>query len=510
MFSLGHVIGSFSSASSSSVVPCVDPFSEKVIAHIANASTEDVNLAVQCAKAALPLWASTTKQMRQKALHAVADDIERQKDGLAAVETMDCGKPFEESVWDVEDVVTAFRYYADEAAQRDDIQRVDVGDEDYKCHIRKEPLGVVAAITPWNYPMLMAVWKVAPALAAGCTVVLKPSEHASLTCLLLGEIVRKHCPAGVLNVITGVGSISGAALASHPDVDKVSFTGSVPTGRAVAHAAAASAAGPKPANLELGGKSPSVVFADAITTMRIDDIAEWVLFGFAWTNGQICSATSRLLVQRPLYDALLDALRARIATIRACDPMETGCRIGPVVTRAQYEKVLAHVDRALADGAKIANPGGEHGTLGGNRRRPPSYPTSGFFVPPIMLTNVETTSAAWREEIFGPVVCVRAFDTEAEALALANDNVYGLASAVFTSDEGRADRFEKGIRAGIVWKQCSQPCFCQMPWGGYRSSGYGRDLGAQGLDNYLGQKSVVRYAAAHKPLDWYPAPQSKL
>lgn len=501
---VGMVIGR-GKRQAAQTLPVTDPYTEQVIAHIPDASPEDVDLAVRCARGALPLWASMdAKTSRRQALLNVAEAIEAKKEVLAAVETADCGKPFEESVWDMEDAATAFRFYAEEAARREDIQRVDVGDDEYQCHIRREPLGVIAAITPWNYPMLMAVWKVAPALAAGCTVVLKPSEHASLTCLLLGEIVAAHCPAGVLNVVTGCGSKAGNALASHPDVDKVGFTGSVPTGRLVAHAAAASAAGPKPVGLELGGKSPAVVFADAVTTQRLDDIVEWVLFGFAWTNGQICSATSRLLVQRPLYDAFIARLRDRMATIRACDPMEDGCRIGPVVTRGQYDRVLAHIDKALAAGARVASPGGAE-ALKGLRRRPASYPSTGYFVPPLVLTDVATTDAAWREEIFGPVVCARPFDTEADALALANDNAYGLASAVFTSDASRAERFERGVRAGIVWVSCSQPCFCQMPWGGYRSSGYGRDLGAQALENYTGHKSVVRYAAVRKPLGWYPS-----
>ncbi|KAJ6765221.1 BETAINE ALDEHYDE DEHYDROGENASE [Salix koriyanagi] len=354
-----------------------------------------------------------------------------------------------------DDVAGCFEYYADLAEGLDAKQKAPVSlpMETFKSYVLKESLGVVALITPWNYPLLLATWKVAPALAAGCTAILKPSELASVTCLELADVCREvGLPPGVLNILTGLGTEAGAPLASHPHVDKVAFTGSNATGSRIMASAAQMV---KPVSMELGGKSPIIVFED----VDLDKAAEWTLFGCFWTNGQICSATSRLLVH--------------------------------------YDKTLKFIATAKSEGATILS--------GGNR---PKHLNKGFFVEPTIITDVTTSMQIWREEVFGPVLCVKTFSNEDEAIELANDTHYGLGAAVISNDPERCDRVAKAFRSGIVWVNCSQPCFCQAPWGGIKRSGFGRDLGEWGLENYLSVKQVTQYIS-DEPWGWYQPP-SKL
>eukprot|EP00854_Cymbomonas_tetramitiformis_P019439 gene19439-23242_t len=397
----------------------VNPHDEQVIGHIPAGDASDVDLAVAAARSSFEngAWSKISGEERSKVLLAIAEKIKDKavKERLSILETLDSGKPFGESEWDMDDVAGCFEYYAGLAASSAAKTEVEVPDDTFKGCVKKEPLGVVALITPWNYPMLMATWKVAPALAAGCSVVLKPSEHASFTCLELAQIAHDAgLPPGVLNVITGTGVDAGAPLAEHPGIDKVAFTGSLATGRAVMTAAAKDV---KACSLELGGKSPLIVFEDA----EIPKAVEWAMFGAFWTNGQ----------------------------------------------------VLAMVNIAKEQGAKLLTGGGR-----------PAGLASGYYIQPTVFTDVTTSMSIWKEEVFGPVLAVKTFATEEEAIALANDTQYGLAAAVISADEARLQSCTDALRCGIVWVNCSQPCFCQLPWGGLKRSGFGRDLGEGAIANY--------------------------
>ncbi|CAN1317476.1 Aminoaldehyde dehydrogenase ALDH10A8, chloroplastic, partial [Linum perenne] len=448
-------------------IPVINPATEEIVGDIPAATAEDVELAVEAAQRAFNRnkgndWSFASGALRAKYLRAIAAKIVEKKALLAKLESIDSGKPYDEAAWDMDDVAGCFEYYADLAEGLDSKQLAPVSlpMETFKSHVLLEPLGVVALITPWNYPLLMATWKVAPALAAGCTAILKPSELSSLTCLELAGICREvGLPNGVFNVLTGMGTDAGAPLAAHPNVDKVAFTGSTATGSRIMTAAAQLV---KPVSMELGGKSPIVVFED----VDLDKAAEWTAFGCFWTNGQICSATSRLLVHESIAARFLDRLVKWVRNIKISDPFEEGCRLGPVVSGGQYEKVLKFISNAKREGATILT--------GGAR---PKHLKKGFFIEPTIISDVTISMQIWREEVFGPVLCVKTFSSEDEAIALANDTVYGLASAVISNDEERCDRVSKAFRAGIVWVNCSQPCFCQAPWGGLKRSGFGRELG---------------------------------
>nr|CAB3482990.1 unnamed protein product [Digitaria exilis] len=431
-------------------LPVINPATEAHIGEIPAGTAEDVEAAVAAARAALKRnrgrdWARAPGAVRAKYLRAIAAKIIEKKAELAKLEALDCGKPYDEAAWDMDDVAG-------------------------------------------NYPLLMATWKVAPALAAGCTAVLKPSELASVTCLELADVCKEvGLPSGVLNIVTGLGPDAGAPLAAHPDVDKVAFTGSFETGKKIMAAAAPMV---KPVTLELGGKSPIVVFDD----VDVDKAVEWTLFGCFWTNGQICSATSRLLIHTKIAQHFKERMVAWAKNIKVSDPLEEGCRLGPVVSEGQYEKIKKFISNAKSEGATILT--------GGVR---PAHLEKGFYLEPTIITDVSTSMEIWREEVFGPVLCVKEFNTEDEAIELANDTHYGLAGAVISSDRERCQRLSEEIDAGCIWVNCSQPCFCQAPWGGNKRSGFGRELGEGGIDNYLSIKQVTEYIS-DEPWGWYQSP----
>ncbi|KAG5181252.1 betaine aldehyde dehydrogenase [Tribonema minus] len=483
--------GQWVGAKSDKTFDVIDPATEQVLATFADASDADVDAAVTAAVTAKPAWGKTTGAQRAATMRAIAARVRDAKPTLARMEATNAGKPFPEAEWDVDDVAACFEYYAGLAEALDKRQwaKVDVGDDGYLARLRKEPIGVVAAVVPWNYPLLMATWKVAPALAAGCVVVLKPSELTPMTALELAALASDAgLPAGVLNVVTGTGG-TGAAMVAHPGVDKITFTGSGPTGSRIMRTAAERVT---PVTLELGGKSPAIVFDDA----HLERTVEWVMFGCFWTNGQICSATSRLLLQEGLADKFLARLVSEVNKIKVGAPMDDDTKLGPLVSKAQQEKVLGFIERARGQGAKV---------LAGGAR--PSGLSTGWYVQPTVLGGVTADMEVWQSEIFGPVLSVMTFKTEAEAIALANGSEYGLASAVFSRDEAQLDRVTTQLEAGIVWQNCSQPCFCQLPWGGFKRSGVGRDLGEFGLENYLEPKQIVRYNK-DEDLGWYQ--QAKL
>ncbi|KRD72181.1 aldehyde dehydrogenase family protein [Ensifer sp. Root278] len=470
-----------------SLLPVIDPATEEVFHHIAAAGVADADAAVKAAREAFDdgPWPRLSGKERARYLRAMAQGIRDRLPELAHMETRDNGKPLPESEWDLADAAGCFDFYADLAEELDgEVEEVKLADQRFVSKAVREPLGVAVAIVPWNYPLLMASWKVAPALAAGCTMILKPAETTSLTALELGAIAEAAgLPKGVLNILSGKGSVVGQALVEHSQVDKVAFTGSGPVGSRIM---AAGAKDIKRISLELGGKSPFVVFADS----DIEKAVEWIMFGIFWNQGQVCSATSRVLVEAPLYPKLLERLVEEAGKIRVGNGLEEGTLLGPLVNKGQYEDVLGHIERAVEQGARVACGGRYDGF------------DKGFWVAPTILTDMTLDSDAWVEEIFGPVVCIRPFETEEEAIRLANDSRFGLAAAVMSTDDERCERVAAAFRAGIVWINCSQPTFTEAPWGGYKQSGIGRELGRWGLDNYLETKQITRLVS-DEPWGWY-------
>lgn len=467
----------------------INPATEEVIQTISAASAEDVDLAVKAARRAFDQdgWPKLSGAQRARYLRAIAAGIRNRQEEIARLETIDNGKPFPEAMWDIGDAAGCFEYYAGLAEELDNKQeeQIALSDGRFTSKAVKEPIGVAGAITPWNYPLLMASWKVAPALAAGCTVVLKPAEVTSLTALELAAIAHEaELPAGVLNILTGAGSVAGQAIVDHKGVDKLAFTGSGPIGSQIMAAAARDV---KRVSLELGGKSPFVVFEDA----DIEQAVEWIMFGIFWNQGQVCSATSRVLVQKSIYEKLLARLIEETNRIKIGSGLDEGVLLGPLVSKRQHEQVVAAIEAAKDAGANVVAGGA----------RPEGF-DKGYYLQPTILTDVPLESDAWVEEIFGPVVCVRPFDTEEEAVELANDSRFGLAAAVMSKNDARAERVAAAFRAGIVWINCSQPTFTEAPWGGYKQSGIGRELGRWGLDNYLETKQITKIVS-EEPWGWY-------
>lgn len=469
-------------------LPVIDPATEEIFHHIPAATAPDAEAAVQAARAAFDHgpWPRMTGAERATYLRAIAQGIRDRLPDLARIEVRDNGKPLPEAEWDLADAAGCFDFYAGLAEELDgEVEQIALADGRFTARAVREPLGVAVAIVPWNYPLLMASWKVAPALAAGCTMILKPAETTSLTALELGRIAEAAgLPPGVLNVLSGKGSVVGQALIEHRQVDKVAFTGSGPVGSRIM---AAGAKDIKRVSLELGGKSPFVVFADSDPEKAV----EWIMFGIFWNQGQVCSATSRVLVERPLYAPLLARLVEEARKVRIGNGLDEGTLLGPLVNRGQYEDVRRHIARAVEQGATVATGG----------KRPEGLDT-GFYLEPTILTDMALDSEAWVEEIFGPVVCLRPFDSEEEAVRLANDSRFGLAAAVMSADDARCERVARAFRAGIVWINCSQPTFTEAPWGGYKQSGIGRELGRWGLDNYLETKQITRLVS-DEPWAWY-------
>ncbi|KAE8699961.1 Betaine aldehyde dehydrogenase [Hibiscus syriacus] len=425
--------------------------------------------------------------------------IKERKPELAKLETVDCGKPLKESEADMDDVISCFEYYADLAEGLDAKQKAPISLPltAFKSYVIKEPIGVVGLIVPWNYPLLMAIWKVAPALAAGCAAILKPSELASvyafnllapvfMTCLELGEACREvDLPAGVLNILPGLGTDAGAPLASHPRVDKVAFTGSTTTAIKIMTAAAQRV---KSVTLELGGKGPIVVFEDA----DIDKAVEWTIFAFIMV--------AKSAVQHPALWCMLVKWSEKI---KISDPLEEHCKLGPIVSKGQGD---CYSDHHIFPGAQgdLHRSSGAHGDLWScsattreellQQRRlcrkehlaTNEHLEKGYYVEPTIITDVTISMQIWREEVFGPVLCVKTFTTEDEAIELANDTHYGLGGAVVSKDLERCDR---ALQVGAVWVNCSQPCFCQAPFGGVKWSGFGRELG----EWYLPKLSAISW-----------------
>lgn len=455
----------------------LDPATGLETGRIAQASAADVDQAVAAASAALPAWRATVPVQRAQILWKIAELIEANIDDLAQLETLDQGKPLFVGRWaEIPGAANQFRFFAGQAMSiegntlESSINYQPVGKQMRAWTVR-EPVGVVAAIVPWNSPLVLTAMKLAPALAAGCTLVLKPAEDTSLTALRLAEIMAEAgLPSGVLNVVTGFGGETGATLAAHPQVDKIAFTGSTATGRVVLDAAKTNF---KRVTLELGGKSPSIVMPDADLDLAIPGVANAIFFN----AGQVCIAGSRLYVHRSIHDQVVEGVAAYAKSLKMGHGLLPDTQMGPVVSLRHAERVEGFVDRAKGEGATILTGGERTGE-------------AGTFITPTVLTDVRADMEIVREEVFGPVLVAQPFDEVEEVIAAANDSPFGLASSVWTESLSSAHRVAADIRAGTVWINCHAMYDASLPIGGVKASGWGRDSGKQAMDNYLEWKTV--------------------
>ncbi|MBT2515676.1 aminobutyraldehyde dehydrogenase [Arthrobacter sp. ISL-30] len=469
------ISGEFRAGAGNESQAIVDPCTEAVICEVAQGTAADADAAVGAALEAKESWSRTLPKQRAEILLAIADRLADNADLLSRLEALNTGKPLMVAEDDVASSIDSFRFMAGAARVTTSLAAGEYA-EDHLSVILREPLGVVGVVTPWNYPLLMAVWKIAPILAAGNTIVLKPSEQTPLTTLKFAELTADLLPPGVLNIVTGLGPVIGARLAEHPDVDMIALTGSVNSGRAVARVASETV---KRVHLELGGKAPVVIFADA----DLAAAAESLRVAGYWNSGQECGAGCRVLVHESVADRFTQLLVEQVSTLVVGEPTAgADVEIGPMISKAHFERVLGHLERAQASGAKAV--------LGGG-----ALEGSGYFVAPTVLADVPEDAACTLEEIFGPVVTVETFSTENEAVTRANQVPYGLAASVWTLNPQLGHDVASRLEAGTVWVNSHLVLATEMPWGGFKSSGYGRDLSAYALDDYSRTKHVMHNKA---------------
>jgi len=463
--------------------PVYDPSTEDIIAEVGDGNSEDVDRAVEAAREAFEsVWSQTTAQERGRILFRLAERVRKESAMLAELESRNCGKPIVEAEFDIADVATCFEYYGGLATKV--MGHVNPVPDNALSLTLKEPVGVAGQIIPWNYPLLMAAWKLAPALAAGCTCVLKPAEQTPLTVLEMANwFAEVGLPPGAVNIVTGFGETAGAPLVQHRDVNKIAFTGSAAVGRMIVRMAADTV---KRVTLELGGKSPNIFFADADFEAAIDG----ALFGVFINQGEVCSAGSRILVERSIYSRFVEGMTEKAKRIKIGPPLERETKMGPLVSKDQYERVQSYLEVGKTE-AKVA--------IGGGR---PTAFGKGYYVEPTIFYDAENTARIAREEIFGPVATVIPFSNEKDAIRIANDTPYGLAAAVWSRDIFKALRAVKALRAGVVWVNHMQPTYVEAPWGGYKQSGFGRELGPWGVEEYLETKQV-HINLNEQPIAWY-------
>jgi aldehyde dehydrogenase (NAD+) len=453
--------------------PTINPTTGETICQVAEGDRADVDLAVKAARKAFEdgPWRKMSASERGRLLNRLADLIEENKEELAALETLDNGKPYRDSIAaDLPLTIKCYRYYAGWA---DKIHGKTIPVEGpFFCYTRHEPVGVVGQIIPWNFPLLMQAWKWGPALATGCTVVLKPAEQTPLTALRVAALAQEAgFPDGVLNVVPGYGPTAGAALTAHMDVDKVAFTGEYLTGQIILEAAAKSNL--KRVTLELGGKSPNVVFADA----DLDAAVEGAYFGLFFNQGQCCCAGSRLFVEEKVHDQFVEKMLRKARSRRVGDPFDPETEQGPQVSQEQFDRVMGFIDSGKKEGASLL--------CGGNR-----VGNKGYFIEPTVFDNVTDTMRIARDEIFGPVMNILKFKDADEVVRRGNQTYFGLAAAVWTRDIGKAHRLANGLKAGTVWVNCYDVFDAAAPFGGYKMSGQGRELGEYALEAYTEVKTV--------------------
>jgi acyl-CoA reductase-like NAD-dependent aldehyde dehydrogenase len=475
-------------ASDKGTFETINPATGEVIANCAAATEEDVEKAVDAARKAFDEgpWPKMSALERGRVLRKISEIMNRRLTELALTETLDVGKPIIESqAFDIPMSVEAFEFYGNFICSIKG-ESIPAGDAllDYTI---KEPIGVVGAITPWNFPLAQAVRKVAPALAAGNTIVLKPATATPLTTILLGEIVLEAgLPAGALNIVTGRGSVVGDAITNSKKIDKFSFTGSTDVGTAVMKNAAE---GIRSVSLELGGKSPAIIFKDA----DLDLAAKAVLFGVFLNQGECCCGVTRVLIDRTVHDAFMAKFVPMVKKIRVGPGEDPSTQLGPMVTKAHQDTVLAYIDQGVKEGAKLI--------YGGNVKLDNKL-EKGFYVLPTVFDDVKSDMVIYREEIFGPVVAVSSFDTEDELIEAANDTEYGLAASVYTTDLSKGHIVARKLKAGTVWINIHNYVLAQAPYGGYKQSGVGRELGKEGLEEYMETKNVITWLAP-SGFSWY-------
>jgi len=467
--------------------PTVNPATGEVIGYAAEGSIEDMKTAITAAREAFDsgIWSETSASERAAILFKIADKLEEAKEELAALETMDNGKPYREAEADVEDAAACFRYYAG-LITKPDGQTYSVP-APIQAMVIKEPIGVCGLIVPWNYPLLMSVWKIAPALAAGNTIVFKPSEVTPVTPTKLFEILESvGLPKGVANLVMGAGDTVGNTLIQDKRVDKISFTGGTVTGKHIMRQAAENVT---KVSLELGGKSPNIIFADADFETAVD----YALFGIFAGSGQICAAGSRILVEESIAEKFIERFAERAQKIKVGNGMNQEIEMGPLVSEEHMKKVLKYIEIGKQEGARLV--------CGGNRITSSGL-EKGFFVEPTVFSNVTSNMKIVQDEIFGPVVVIQTFKDEKEAIKLANDTEYGLAGSVFTNDGAKALRVIKKLRAGITWVNTYHFTFNEAPWGGYKQSGIGRGLGTFGLEEFQEVKQI-NINLQVEPIGWF-------